>query len=81
MSPKATDVAASMTKTHRNDRSARKPATAAPMAIPRLPLNRTSAKAVTRWPSGTRSAISARLAGRQISVASPARKATTRMAE
>ena len=77
MKANATEVPASSAYTQRKERSARNPATAPPMANARLPENRTRANAVTRCPSGTRSAMRALLAGRHVSVATPARNATT----
>ena len=66
------DVEASPTNSQRNDRCARKPATAGPAATPAFTAKRYMANPVMRRPSGVRSAIRAADAGRYNSAVNPA---------
>src|SRR5579884_629547 len=77
--PKTHDVAASTTKSRKNDRVARAPAAAGPIEYPRLMARRYMAKAVTRSWCGVRSVSSAVDAGRYASEVAPASTAITAM--
>ncbi len=80
MSANSADDAASAAKISWNECAARNAAAALPAANPRLEASRSTANVVTRWPSGTRSATSALLAGRYISEDTPTTNAVATMA-